>query len=157
MPTAGKQAHKDGSHTGPGPVDGQPPPRSLEAPRIQSTNCGWLFSGNPYFSLFSFWLESSSEMFRQEIIYVSVFQRHSMCKRERGKRKSQYKNKSNSRWIFFPEIKNCLLLFIPALSVSFMMLLRRPFQHTIFKWSRPWGPRWCLPVMKYSSAFEKSL
>lgn len=81
-----------------------------------------------------FLVGSGSEMFRQEIIYVSIFQRHFIVwERERGKRKSQYKNKSNLRSIFFLRLKNVYCSSYPFSPSSFTMLLRCPFQHNIFK------------------------
>lgn len=72
-------------------------------------------------------------MFRQEIIYVSVFQRHFIVwERERGKRKSQYKNKSNLRRIFF-EIKKRLLLFISLLSFQLYDVIKVPFPTQYFQ------------------------
>lgn len=73
------------------------------------TNCSSLFLS--FFCL----MESGSERFSQKTIYVSIFQRHFMCNRERWKRKSQNLNKSNLvflRGSFPPEIKKCLLFFI---------------------------------------------
>lgn len=99
-----------------------------------------------------FLTESGSQTFRQEIIYVSIFQRHFIVwGRERGKGRSQYKNKSVSRWIFFffLRLKSVYCSSHPFSPSSFMMLLRCPFQHNIFKWSKPWGSSWCLAVMKY--------
>lgn len=110
------------------------------------TGCKFLFI--PFFLI-----ESGSQTFRQEIIYVSIFQRHFIVwGRERGKGRSQYKNKSVSRWIFFFffwRLKSVYCSSRPFSPSSFMMLLRCPFQHNIFKWSKPWGSSWCLAVMKY--------
>lgn len=60
---------------------------SREAPQIQRTNLAASSLGTPSL-LFTFLLmESGSEMFRQDIIYVSEFQRHPTCKRERKEEK----------------------------------------------------------------------
>lgn len=76
---------KDGSHT-------ELRAKSLHVPGSPA---------DPKHKLWLLLVGSGSEMFGQEIIYVLVFQRPSTCKRERGKRKSQYENKSNSSRIFF--------------------------------------------------------
>lgn len=56
-----------------------------------------------------------------------------LCEREEGgKRKSQYKNKSNSRWIFF-EIKKRLLLFISLLSFQLYDVIKVPFPTQYFQ------------------------
>lgn len=60
---------------------------SCEAAQIQRTNLAASSLGLlAYFSLV-FLMESGSEMFRQDIIYVSEFQRHPTCKRERKEEK----------------------------------------------------------------------
>lgn len=85
MSTENKPSGTDASHTEPGLIGGQSPPRPLKHLRFKAQTwlpLFWEFLAS--FSLF-FLMESSSEMFRQEIIYVSAFQRHSTCKRERGK------------------------------------------------------------------------
>lgn len=74
---------RDGSHTEPGLRGGQSPSGPLKP--LKSKAQTWLPLLREllaYFSLF-FLRESGSEVFRQDIIYVSVFQRHPMCKRER--------------------------------------------------------------------------
>lgn len=92
-----------------------------------------------FLSIPFFLIESGSEMFRQEIIYVSIFQRHFIVwRRERGTRKSQYKNKSNSRWIFF-EIKKCLLLFISLLSFQLYDVIKVPFPTQYFQMIKTLG------------------
>lgn len=105
----------------------------------------------------SFLIESGSEMFRQDIIYVSIFQRHFIVwEREGGKRKSQYKNKSNKMDFFPPKIKNCLLLFISLLSFQLYYVIKVPFPTQYFSNDlNPGESCWCLAVMKYILAFEK--
>lgn len=82
-----------------------------------------------------FLTESGSQTFRQEIIYVSIFQRHFIVwGRERGKGRSQYKNKSVSRWIFFFfEIKKCLLLLTSLLSFQLYDVIKVPFPTQYFQ------------------------
>lgn len=80
-----------------------------------------------YFFIPLFLIELGSEIFRQEIIYELIFQRHFIVwEKEGGKRKSQYKNKSNLRWIFL-RLKICLLLFISFLSFQLYDVIKVPF------------------------------
>lgn len=72
------------------------------------TSCKLLFI--PFFLT-----ESGAEMFRQEIIYVSIFQRHFIVWKKKGRGKANIK--TNLTWDeFFFEIKICVLLFISLLS-----------------------------------------
>lgn len=134
-------------------------PRSLPLPPGSPRNqgkqmCCWAVT---CFLLLSFWWNQALRCLGRKLFMCQYFKGILLCERERGKRESQYKNKPNVRWIFFPEIKKsvyCSHLLLPSSST---MLLRCPFEHSIFKWSKPWGSCWCLAVMKYISAFEKSL
>lgn len=79
----------DGSHTEPGLRGGQSPSGPLKPLRSKAqTWLPLLRELLAYFSLF-FLRESGSEVFRQGIIYVSVFQRHPMCKRERERKEEK--------------------------------------------------------------------
>lgn len=116
----------------PHPTGGPPYSRDTECRTVAfapGTGCKFLFI--PFFLI-----ESGSQTFRQEIIYVSIFQRHFIVwGRERGKGRSQYKNKSVSRWIFFffLEIKKCLLLLPSLLSFQLYDVIKVPFPTQYFQ------------------------
>lgn len=73
----------DGSHTEPGLRGGQSPSGPLKPFRSKART--WLPLLRELLAYFSFFFlrESGSEVFRQDVIYVSVFQRHPTCKRKR--------------------------------------------------------------------------
>lgn len=108
-----------------------PQPPGHPRPGCRSPCC-CLFSRNhcKLFPVLSFWYNQVLRCLGRKFFMCQYFKGILLCERESGKRKSQYKNKSNLRWIFF-EIRRCLLLFISLPSLHLYSVIKVPFP-TVF-------------------------
>ena len=99
----------------------------------------------------SFWQNQVLRHLGRKLFMCQYFRGILLCEGEKEARgEANIKtNLSRDGFFFFLRLKSVYCSSHPFSPSSFMMLLRCPFQHNIFKWSKPWGSSWCLAVMKY--------
>lgn len=103
------------------------------------------------FLFLSFWQNQVLRHLGRKLFMCQYFKGILLCEGEKEARgEANIKtNLSRDGFFFFLRLKSVYRSSHPFSPSSFMMLLRCPFQHNIFKRSKPWGSSWRLAVMKY--------